>query len=433
MSQPSESPAAPTPADSRSVPLGGGGGGVRSELAPGGAETSVEGPLSLRWRPREVDRCRCGRTVFFPNSLCLACGSLLGYEPWAARVLAVVPAPSQGFGRPLWRRSDGADQRDYAFCDNRELAAGCNWLVPLDAAGEPADLAPATAARGEMLCVACRLNHMIPDQTVVENRDLWGKVELAKRRMVGVLLELGLPVRAKLEDDPEQGMAFDFIRTLPWQPRVMTGHRAGLITIDIEEADDVKREAMRTAMGEPYRTLLGHLRHEVGHYYWDRLVANSPWLAPFRELFGDERQDYEGSLQRHYAEGPRPDWALNHVSAYASTHPWEDWAETWAHYLHLIDTLETAVRFGIDPGRLSLDAEGFELEALYRPQDRDAHRFLTWINSWSELSGVLNELSRSMGLADFYPFVMSRTAVAKLQFVDLVVRWAAETPPPLRP
>ena len=426
MRPPHETPLPPAPADAPSVPLTGDGGAVyaAAPIAP------VEPPLSLRWRPRQVDRCQCGRPVFFHNSLCLACATPLGYEPWLAQVVPLTPTPTLGGGPQTWQVQGGRG-RTYGFCSNRERAAGCNWLVPLDAEGRAADLGGAMAPDGgELLCAACRLNRMIPDQNVPENRDLWRKVEAAKRRMVGVLLELGLPVRSKLVDDPEQGMAFDFIRTLPWQPKVVTGHRAGLITVDLEEADDVKREAMRTALREPYRTLLGHLRHEVGHYYWDRLVAQTEWLEPFRELFGDERQDYEAALQRHYAEGPRPDWALQHVSAYASTHPWEDWAETWAHYLHLIDTLETAVRFGIDPGRLHLDAEGFELEALYRPDDPDAPRFLNWINSWSELSGVLNEMSRSMGLPDFYPFVMSRTAVAKLQFVDLLVRWAAETPSP---
>jgi len=167
--------------------------------------------------------------------------------------------------------------------------------------------------------------------------------------------------------------------------------------------------------------MLGHFRHEIGHYYWQLLIPGGRWEEPFRALFGDERQDYDAALKSHYDTGPPADWRLRHVSAYASAHPWEDWAETWAHYLHMVDTLDTASSFGLDAHASDLRYERFAAPALYRPGDADATRFLDFVNDWVELTGVLNELSRSMGLADFYPFVLSVPAVAKLQFIHLVV------------
>jgi hypothetical protein len=202
----------------------------------------------------------------------------------------------------------------------------------------------------------------------------------------------------------------------------VTGHANGLITLDIDEADDVRREQLRTSLHEPYRTLLGHLRHEVGHYYWDRLVDNTPWIDAYRELFGDERVDYTAALKKHYEYGPRADWANHHVSSYASVHPWEDWAETWAHYLHMVDTVDTALSFGIDAEEVEIEAEPFKSDALWKPDDAGAQDFLDFLNSWVELTNVLNELSRSMGQPDFYPFVLPRAAVAKLQFIHNVVR-----------
>jgi len=65
---------------------------------------------------------------------------------------------------------------------------------------------------------------------------------------------------------------------------VLTSHCNGLITLNIAEADDAERERRRVKFHEPYRTLLGHLRHEVAHYYWDRLIANSKWLSGFSRL-----------------------------------------------------------------------------------------------------------------------------------------------------
>jgi hypothetical protein len=194
-----------------------------------------------------------------------------------------------------------------------------------------------------------------------------------------------------------------------------------VITLNIEEADDVKREQTRTSMREPYRTLIGHFRHEVGHHYWDRLIANSHWLEDFRRMFGDERADYNAALQRHYLKGPPREWPNHFVSAYASVHPWEDWAETWAHYLHMMDTLGTAISFGIKPETMSLPFHCFGPEVLCDSEGQDSPRFLASLNAWLKLAAVMNELCRSMGQPDFYPFALSSSAVTKLHFVHLVV------------
>ena len=153
-------------------------------------------------------------------------------------------------------------------------------------------------------------------------------------------------------------------------------------------------------------------------------MRDGPWLEPYRGLFGDERADYAAALQAHYEHGPQPDWAQRHISSYASTHPWEDWAETWAHYLHMVDSLGTALGFGLSAETLDSAIEPFGPDALHDPDDADAGHFLALLNAWLEMTMVLNELARSMGQPDFYPFVMSAPVVAKLQFVHLVVRSA---------
>ena len=308
------------------------------------------------------------------------------------------------------RAFDGAGAPLYKRCLNLSTPASCNWLV---AANDPMDM-----------CRACRLNRTIPDLAdpgQPDNGYLWGLVELAKRRLVSSLITLQLPVASRMSEDPQRGLMFDFLRSPVNGPHVMTGHDTGLITLNVDEADDAKREAVRKAMREPYRTLLGHFRHEVGHYYWDRLVAGTPWLEGFHQLFGDETTDYLGALQRNYEEGPPPDWPLHFVSAYASTHPWEDWAECWAHYLHMRDTVDTALSFGLSVDRFDLEFTPFTLDAVYQPEHAGAEQFLAFLNHWTRLTTMLNEMSRSMGQPDFYPFVLPRDVVAKLHFIHLVV------------
>lgn len=402
-------------------------------------------------------RCQCGQPVFFRNSKCLACNTPLGYDCERGLLLPLMPGPREGTWRewqagaapaapppddtqpprleaipgqesapgaatteaappaeaatPQTTEEDTDDgEPTYKRCLNLSTPSSCNWLVDEH---DPADM-----------CRACRLNRTIPDLTNPEQPDngyLWGRIELAKRRLVSSLILLGLPVASRMSEDPERGLMFDFLRSPVNGPHIMTGHNTGLITLNIDEADDAKREAVRKAMREPYRTLLGHFRHEVGHYYWDRLVAGTPWLEGFHQLFGDETLDYKASLQRNYDEGPPADWPLHFVSAYASTHPWEDWAECWAHYLHMRDTIDTALSFGLSVDRFDLEFTPFTLDALYQPEHPDAEQFLGFINHWTRLTTMLNEMSRSMGQPDFYPFVLPAEAVGKLHFIHLLV------------
>jgi hypothetical protein len=355
--------------------------------------------------------CACGRPIFFRNSQCLACQRPLGYDAGRRTLVALERVRAGGWreaGVPVRRA------RRHLRCANLTTAAACNWLL---------DTAEAQA--GFTLCRCCRLTRTLPDLSQPDASLWWSRIEQAKRRLVSSLIGLNLPVRPKTED-PQGGLAFDLLLAPPGGPAVITGHADGLITLDASEADDANREARRSQLGEPYRTLLGHLRHETGHHYWQRLVEPTGWIEPFRALFGDEREDYAAALQRHYSAGPPADWGRHFVSAYASSHPWEDWAETWAHYLHLADTLDTASSFGLDGERVELSYERFGADVVADSGDPEAASFLRLINGWMELTGVLNELSRSMGVADFYPFVLSRPAVRKLHLVHRVIRSAAQ-------
>lgn len=251
-------------------------------------------------------------------------------------------------------------------------------------------------------------------------------MEAAKRRLLAGLLALRLPIVSKAADSTN-GLAFEFLAD-PEDPNadpVLTGHYQGLITIHIAEADDAERERRRHAMGEPYRTLLGHFRHEVGHYYWDRLIQQDPErLDAFRTLFGDERQDYQQSLDAHYANSPMDaPTAANqgYISAYAAAHPWEDWAETFAHYLHLADVLETAHACGLNLYSFHPAEPHFQADQRFSPSD--PHRtFHTMTAEWQALSYLHNNLNRSMGLPDGYPFILSPGVIEKLKFIDKIVR-----------
>ena len=280
------------------------------------------------------------------------------------------------------------------------------------------------------MCESCRLTRVIPDLSLPANMPRWAKLEAAKRRLIYTLRAVGYPVVNKT-DDPVNGLTFEFLAdpTTADAPKVLTGHAEGVITLNISEADDAERELRRVQMHEPYRTLLGHFRHEVGHYYFDRLVKDGPRIDRFRELFGDERQDYGDALQRHYAQGPPPDWQERHVSAYAASHPWEDWAETWAHYLNMIDTLETAAACGLF---LHPKVAGMP-KLTAAPADPVERLFDDLIASWYPLTYALNSLSRGLGVADVYPFVVFAPAVEKLRYVHETVMARTPGTPPTTP
>jgi hypothetical protein len=270
-------------------------------------------------------------------------------------------------------------------------------------------------------CLACRHNRTIPAITIDDNLTRWRKMEVAKHRLFYTLIALRLPLK-NLNDDPAHGLTFDFLAEGSGQ-KILTGHDDGLITINLNEADDALREKLRTAMGEPYRTLLGHFRHEVGHYFWDVLINDGGRLEACRAVFGDERADYAEALKRHYAQGAPADWQQNFISSYATAHPWEDFAETWAHYLHIVDTLETASAFG-----LRIHPATTKNKALHADIDFDPHRadsMQTLMNAWLPLTFAVNSLNRSMGHNDLYPFIVSEAVVAKLQFIHETIHASA--------
>jgi hypothetical protein len=335
----------------------------------------------------------CGHPLYFENTRCESCGLRLGYLAVLEKVSALQPDGE------LWQALAPPKQR-FRFCANAEYAV-CNWMVRADSA--------------EHYCAACRHNRTIPDLSMPGNQAHWRMIEVAKHRLFYTLLKLRLPLATRAEEP--DGLAFDFIAAEATP--VVTGHASGLITINLAEADDAERERQRKQMGEPYRTLLGHFRHEIAHYYWSRLIENSNRLQEFRTLFGDEQQNYVGALQSHYANGPPPDWPTHFVTAYASAHPWEDFAETWAHYFHMVDTLETAHAFGLSVRpRVSQGADlatRIDFDAYSAAMDR-------LIDAWLPLTFAMNSINRSMGLPDLYPFVLSPTVIAKLTFVHDRIR-----------
>ena len=350
----------------------------------------------------QLFKCQnCGQVLYFENTLCEKCGMRLGYLPETS-TLSALEADGETW-RPL-----AAPRSQHRFCANAGFDA-CNWLVP-----HPLE---------EQFCLACRHNRVVPDLAVPENLALWQKIERAKHRLFYTLLRLGLPLATRAED-PAHGLVFDVLADPPdaAAPRVMTGHDNGVITLSLAEADDAEREARRAQMHEPYRTLLGHFRHEVGHHFWDILVRDGGRLDEFRALFGDETQDYAAALQAHYQQGPPENWQENFITAYASSHPWEDWAESWAHVLHMIDTLETARAFGVSVApRVARDGS-LSAEVDYDPHaDIDIEQMVA---AWLPLCFALNSLSRSMGAADLYPFVLSPAVIGKLGCIARLLRAA---------
>ncbi|MBP7000093.1 putative zinc-binding metallopeptidase [Amaricoccus sp.] len=345
-----------------------------------------------------VFTCRtCGQLVYFENGRCERCGSELGFLPETLRLETLVPA-ADGGGLETVGPNPAAAQR----CANFE-SAGCNWLTPVG---------PST------LCVSCALGRRIPDLGAPENVTFWREAEAAKRRLVYALLRLRLPL-AMPTGAP---LVFDILSDAGETEPVLTGHSDGLITINLAEADPAERERRRADLGEAYRTLLGHFRHEVGHFYWDALVRDGGKVEECRAVFGDESADYDTALQSYYANGAPPDWQGAYVSRYATMHPWEDFAETWAHYLHVVDALDTAAAFGMKVDPAAAHETGLNADIggdYYR-----AGRIEGLVEDWLPLAYAVNNLNRSLGQPDLYPFVLSPSAIAKLGFVQDLINGA---------
>lgn len=328
----------------------------------------------------------CETELHFDNSVCLNCSTEVGYDSQDETFRALAPG-------------DGADP-----CGNRS-AAGCNWL-----------------AGSASFCPACLHNNTVPDLTVPGNPENWRAMEQAKRYLFYSLLKWDLPHPTR--DEAPNGLAFDFIAdTVDAEGKVvpaLTGHADGLITINVAEGDDAERARRREQLGEPYRTLIGHMRHEVGHYYWDLLVRDGGRLDDFRAVFGDETFDYGEALKAHYANGPKPGWQNEFISSYAAAHPWEDFAETWAHYLHIVDASETAHAFGMTlrPVKGSHEQVKIAANPYFTGSIDEA------LEDWVPLTVAINCLNRSMGQPDLYPFVLSEPVKQKLAFMHDLVQGA---------
>jgi hypothetical protein len=324
--------------------------------------------------------CRCGHLVQFNDKRCRICDDDVGFDP---RIFSVVSLAAHRAVERL------------RYCANARWDA-CNWVI-----GEN---------DGHALCLGCRPNRFIPDLDDPQNQAAWIALERAKKHLIYQILRLRLPMEAT---DKAPALKFDFV------DNALTGHLNGLITVNFNEADPVERERQRRLFGEPHRTLVGHMRHESGHYFWMQLIEHSSRLARFRELFGDERKNYAEALACHHQAGAPPDWRRGHVSAYASAHPWEDWAETWAHYLHMVEALDTAHSMGV---RVAGIPKG-PFDAYARAS------FAELIERWLPLTVVMNSMNRALGLEDFYPFVLSDAAREKMAFVHEAIR-AQWTPLP---
>ncbi|WP_205877680.1 zinc-binding metallopeptidase family protein [Mycobacterium camsae] len=328
----------------------------------------------------------CGQRLAFENSECLSCHSSLGFSLNQMALLVIAKRDEDS------EHAGAVAANEYQLCANLYVAE-CNWLVPV---GHPGGL-----------CESCSLTIERPNDNDTVGMAEFARAEAAKRRLVAELHELSLPIIGR-DQDPDYGLAFRLLSSA--HENVITGHENGVITLDLAEGDDVHREQLRVEMEEPYRTLLGHFRHEVGHYYFYRLIRSPEYLQQFDELFGDPDADYQAALDRHYSQGAPEGWQETFVSSYATMHPAEDWAETFAHYLHIRDTLDTSASCGLAPAAATFDRPPLGPSA-----------FPTIIEMWLPLSWSLNMVNRSMGHDDLYPFVLPPAVLNKMQLVHTVI------------
>jgi len=345
----------------------------------------------------------CEQVLHFENTRCERCGHALGFLADGAMLTALKPLADGVF------ETLAQPARRVRHCANAAHDA-CNWLVEADAPSP--------------YCRSCRHNRTVPDLSNPVHLLPWQRWQVAEQRLTYTLLRLGLPIPDRNEN-PTTGLAWDVLADpAAGGPKIMTGHDDGVITLALAEADDAERERRRGAMGEPYRTLLGHVRHESGHFYWNLLVrdAQPDRLESFRSQFGDERADYDVALQQHHANGPPAGWRESFVSAYATAHPWEDFAETWAHWLHMVDTLEMAAAFHLSV-EATADRSGLLSTAIdfdpYAASDAGA-----LVRAWLPLTHAVNSLNRCMGAPDLYPFVLSAPVIDKLDWMHRMVREA---------
>jgi hypothetical protein len=326
---------------------------------------------------------RCDQIVPFSAHRCPTCDAALGYvtEHRSIRVLVPTAEPAvfetESCDLPLWR------------CLNS--AWGCNWMLP--------------AASDTPWCRSCRLTRGRPDEAHPDAIEAWMTAEAAKRRLVHQLDELALPIEIRSATSPD-GLAFDLVY-LPGEGGI-TGHLDGVVTLDLAEADDRHRDDLRRRLGEPFRTVIGHLRHEIGHHYWGRLVGQANNIDHFRRLFGDEREDYREAVERHYSGGDGAWDRTRFVTAYAASHPLEDWAETFAHYLHILDATDTAIAHELIPP----DSTGLnDANEIARLEIDDI------LDAWRPINTAVNAIAETLGAPAVYPFEPIGAVVDKLAFV----------------
>ncbi|MDL5038487.1 putative zinc-binding metallopeptidase [Comamonas resistens] len=342
----------------------------------------------------QVFNCEaCGHLIYFESLQCVHCGAAQAFLPDQLRV-GILPSaqPSEAGGMPRYRA-----------CAHRHDISLCNFAIE---ASDP-----------HTLCVSCRQTEWLPDAGNPANQLRWAKIEVAKRRLYYTLAKLGL--EGPNASTPTH-LRFSLLADIPGAAPIMTGHASGMITLNVVEADDDERAKRRLALHEPYRTLIGHLRHESGHFYWDQLIAHSAWLEPFRALFGYEGHDYSQALKQHYDKNPfDTQWRENFISAYATSHAWEDWAETWAHYLHMVDLMETAASYHTCITVPDIPNRG--PQSICNPLGTEPVDFELMQSQWVPLTLLHNSLNRSLGHEDAYPFAISAAAWNKLRFVhDLI-------------
>lgn len=344
-------------------------------------------------------RCpHCGSAVAFEDQQCLSCGTEVAFhKPW----MQIALAPAAG-------TTTGIDDAQWSRCAHWD--AGCNWLV---AADDPTGI-----------CYADGFVRTGPDPADAEANKELASTRKSLRQLIFQLLDLNLPLKS-FHEHP-RGLAFDLLSSRSLGHPVIIGHSNGVITIDLAESLELYRERQRIILDEPYRTMLGHMRHEVGHYYEMILISDGSLVDQARMYFGDERADYQQALARYYAGDVPPNWREDYISHYATAHPFEDWAETFAHYLHITCTLGTIADSGLV---LSAQRVHFDLDADIDPSTSYRESDITrLVHDWEVLSGVLNRVNHAMGEDDLYPFRLTLPVVAKLGFVQHVALTAAANP-----
>ncbi|MCI4665817.1 MAG: putative zinc-binding peptidase [Neomegalonema sp.] len=321
----------------------------------------------------------CDQPLFFDNLVC-ACGTEVAFDPEADAFVELATP-----------------------CANRAVI-GCNW------AGETAD------KDGDIYCRSCTMSEIVPAHHVGDNLEDWGEAEAAKR---WVLANLGRWGWFK-STDPGRRPVFHMRseKTRDGDVSVIMGHSDGVITINVSEADDVERVRRREKFNEAQRTMIGHFRHEIAHFLFLRMFHDPSRLADFREIFGDESADYGEALKKYYTEGAPKDWNATFISAYATAHPHEDWAESCAHFLHLTDIVDSFYATG-------LKGAGAPTNSYDAYAENDPNRL---IEIGARLGVALNHVNRSMGVADIYPFVHTPAIRTKLAFAHLALMESRPTP-----